>query len=107
MHYGLSPFAKELCVQDASSPRSSDFEIELASYLTELKLDRATSQHALGLLQGHDFSSARAALVASTPGRHKGVLHKGAGTDVLWLDIQLAAGIFTPPLRACCVLIRS
>ena len=70
--------AETSCLQDAQSPETSDFETELAAYVVALKLDSQASQQAKQLLKSHDFSSARAALVPSVPGRHTGAVAEPA-----------------------------
>ena len=63
---------KILCAQDAHSPSSSDFQTQLATYVAALELPEMAAKHAEDLLKAHDFSSARAALIISTPGTHTG-----------------------------------
>ena len=70
----LRTAADKSCLQDAQSPNTSDFETELAAYVVALELDEQASWQAEELLAGHDFSSARAALVPSIPGKHTGAL---------------------------------
>ena len=61
-----------LGLQDEQSPASSEFEKDLAAYLSELQLPAACREHAQHLCVMHDFSSARATLIASVPGKHAG-----------------------------------
>ena len=68
----LRTAADKPCLQDAQSPQTSDFETELAAYVVALELDEQASWQAEELLASHDFSSARAALVPSVPGKHAG-----------------------------------
>ena len=65
---------KILCPQDAHSPSSSDFQTQLATYLAALMLPERAAKHAEDLLKAHDFSSARTALIISTPGTYTGGL---------------------------------
>lgn len=59
--------------KDAQSPRSSDFEERLFEYVERLKLSSAAASEALlGAVNRCDFSSARADLVTSVPGNHRG-----------------------------------
>jgi tyrosyl-DNA phosphodiesterase 1 len=65
-------FAQDFPRKGPGSAPSSDFEVALASYLATLQLPGTAGAATLAAVRDHDFSSARAALVASTPGRHVG-----------------------------------
>ncbi|KAK9811236.1 hypothetical protein WJX72_000407 [[Myrmecia] bisecta] len=56
----------------AKAAPPAEFEAALADYLRALELPEASEQHALALCASHDFSSARAHLVPSIPGKHGG-----------------------------------
>lgn len=58
--------------KDQHSPRSSTFEGELSQYLEQLRLPPSAARAAQSALTRHDFSHARARLVASVPGYHSG-----------------------------------
>ena len=62
--------------QDAESPPRSAFGTALRDYLAALRLPAADAARAFALVDGHDFSSARAALLPSVPGRHQGACRK-------------------------------
>ena len=49
-----------------------EFEVSLADYMARLQLPPAQAAHVQALIRRHDFSSARAHLVPSVPGWHKG-----------------------------------
>lgn len=59
-------------VQDAQSPATSEFGEALRDYLAALRLPPADAAHVSALVNCHDFSSARAALLPSVPGCHCG-----------------------------------
>ena len=59
-------------MQDAQSPATSEFGDALRDYLVAIGLPSADAAHACALIDRHDFSSARAALLPSVPGRHCG-----------------------------------
>ncbi|EFN56535.1 hypothetical protein CHLNCDRAFT_144174 [Chlorella variabilis] len=71
--------------QDGTSPPGSDFETSLARYLAALQLPGEEAKHAQAgwhwpeLVRRHDFSAARAVLVASVPGSHGGELAAAYG----------------------------
>ncbi len=58
--------------QDADSPARSEFGAALRDYLAKLRLPAADAAHAAALVDRHDFSSARGALLPSVPGTHRG-----------------------------------
>ena len=71
---GLTQPNNLMNAQDEYSPASSDFETELATYIAALKLPEEAARHAQDLLRGHDFASARAAMMTSIPGGYTGTL---------------------------------
>ena len=59
--------------KDPQSPPGSDFEERLFDYVRRLELsDGAAAKALLGAVRRCDFSSARADLVTSVPGNHRG-----------------------------------
>eukprot|EP00884_Botryococcus_braunii_P012229 jgi/Botrbrau1/21006/Bobra.0144s0022.1 len=59
-------------VKDPDSPESSSFEEDLLEYINAMRLPYQSAREARDLIARHDFSSARATLVGSVPGPHKG-----------------------------------
>ncbi|GAB4821749.1 hypothetical protein N2152v2_008795 [Parachlorella kessleri] len=59
-------------LKDGQSPQTSEFEEHLTQYLRELRLPPSVSIAARAVVSLHDFSAARAHLVGSVPGWHKG-----------------------------------
>lgn len=66
--------------RDDQSPPDSPFHSDLRDYVRALRLykaERHLEKDALAILQAHDFSSARATIIASVPTTHEGsLLHK-------------------------------
>lgn len=62
-------------MQDDQSPPDSPFHSDLRDYVRALRLykaERHLEKDALAILQAHDFSSARATIIASVPTTHEG-----------------------------------
>ena len=82
-------FYQDFPPKDAQSPAHSAFEADLADYLAQLHLPQPAADEAQALVRRHDFSAARAALVASVPGHHSGPNltaygHKKLGVLLSW-----------------------
>lgn len=66
--------SQQIGQQDESSPTTSDMQQQLEHYTRALQLPQAKLQTALQHLADIDFSSARAHLVTSVPGKHAGAV---------------------------------
>lgn len=80
--------------------QSSEFESSLALYIEQLRLPAAAARTARELMQQHDFSPARAHLVASVPGYHTGAVHSH---EWCWTWPFAAAGLCMLWAVGCCV----
>eukprot|EP00887_Chlorella_sp_A99_P006577 scaffold3.g6577.t1 len=91
-------------LKHGESPPTSEFERYLGSYLAALRLPPADAARAAALVAAHDFSAARAALVASVPGTHAGAAMRAWGhlrlREVLGREPELGAEFAGAPLFA-------
>ena len=79
--------------KDPESPPSSDFEEQLLNYIAKLELSEAAAAAALlRAVRRCDFSSARADLVTSVPGNHRGQDHALYATGRLRSLLSRAGG---------------
>ncbi|PRW59620.1 tyrosyl-DNA phosphodiesterase 1 [Chlorella sorokiniana] len=70
-------FWQDFPKKDAQSPQTSTFQEELDAYVRALNLPLGDARRTLRLIAAHDFSAARAHIVASVPGYHTGSsMHK-------------------------------
>ncbi|KAK9834326.1 hypothetical protein WJX81_007076 [Elliptochloris bilobata] len=78
-HKTQGAWVQDFPSKDAESPPRSAFGNALRDYLAALKLPPADAAYAIALVDRHDLSSARAALLPSVPGSHRGEAMKRYG----------------------------
>lgn len=82
-------YMQDFPLKDGESPASSSFETDLLKYVAALKLAPALARETASMVSLHDFSAARAHLVASVPsapGEHAGTVRAAA---VYHVDFQV------------------
>jgi hypothetical protein len=94
-------FTQDFPLKDAASPRSSPFENDLLEYIDALALPLPLWAQARARVAAHNFSAARARLVASAPGAGNANAHHGAalnswGINKLRAALEAEPGVFPP-----------
>ena len=75
--------ARRKAAGTSSSKAGSSFEAALMDYVSALRMPLQAAKQALAVIAEHDFSSARAHLIASVPGYHTGTV------GILWNCIKM------------------